>query len=237
MSRLAYYGAMTRLMFVLSLALLSMLPPLLQAAGLDHELKLLQQRIAGKFDNTQQVATGENLLREGIADPTRAPDPLYPIFSLIEAPAIGEHVVYLQWHQGSADGPLQRQRIWVFTVDEERNAVMMDFYTLQEPARWRDAHLSPASAARDMTLADLLPYPSSCRLPFRRHIDVFIGEIPKGDCRIVSQQTRTEMIINARIVVGAEQLWYEESGVRPDGTTVFRVPVSGSYQFRRRPDF
>lgn len=237
MSRLAYYGAMTRPVFVLSLAVLFLLPLPLQTAGLDHELKVLRQWVAGKFDNAQQVATGENRLREGLAESARTPDLLYPIFSLVEAPAIGEHVVYLQWHQGRADGPLQRQRIWVFTVDEERNAVMMDFYTLREPARWLDANLSPARAMRHMTLADLLPYPSSCRLPFRRHIDVFIGEIPKGECRIISQQTRTEMIIHARIVVGAEQLWYEESGVRPDGTTVFRVPASGSYQFRRRPDF
>jgi len=83
-------------------------------------------------------------------------------------------------------------------------------------------------------MADLLPYPPACRLPFRRHIDVFIGEIPREECRIVSQQTRTAMTINARIVVGKDALWYDESGVRADGSVVFRVPASGSYQFRRQ---
>lgn len=226
-----------RPVYVLTLAALLICPASLQADSLDYELTLLRQWLEGGFDNTRQVISGENLLREGPVDREQVPDLLYPIFSLVEAPAIGEHVVYLQWHQGSVDGPLQRQRIWAFTIDTERNAVMMDFYTLRNPARWRDAHLNPATAVRDMTPADLLPYPATCRLPFRRYIDVFIGEIPQGACRIVSQQTRTEMTIHARIVVSAGQLWYEESGIRADGSVVFRVPGSGSYQFQRRGDF
>lgn len=42
------------------------------------------------------------------------------------------------------------------------------------------------------------------------------------------------MTIRARIVIARDQLWYEEGGVRADGSVVFRVPASGSYQFRRR---
>ena len=198
------------------------------------ELQSLLSSIVGRFDNRQQVERGENFLRDGPVDPQRAPDLLFPVFALVEAPSIGKHVVYLQWHMGSPDGPLQRQRIWSFEIDSTRNAVMMDFFTLREPERWRDAHLRPEVALRSLTTADLLPYPPACRLPFRRHIDVFIVEIPSGECRIVSQQTRTAMTINARIVVGQDALWYDESGIRADGSVVFQVPASGSYQFRRQ---
>lgn len=156
------------------------------------------------------------------------------MFALVEAPQVGKHVVYLQWHIGSPEGPLQRQRIWTFEIDESRNAILMDFFTLREPSRWRDAHLQPTTAARAMTRDDLLPYPPSCRLPFRRYIDVFVGEIPRGECNIVSQQTRTAMTINARVVVGRNALWYDESGIRSDGSLVFEVPASGAYQFERR---
>lgn len=206
-----------------------------RAAGLDTELATLLEWVSGRFDNTQQVNSGENLLRPGPLTPERVPDLLYPVFALIDAPQIGQHVIYLQWHMGSPDGPLQRQRIWTFELDETRNAVLMDFFTLREPTRWRDAHLQPATAARSMTPADLLPYPPSCRLPFRRYIDVFIGEIPPGECNIVSQQTRTAMTIHARVIVGRDALWYDESGKRADGSMVFEVPASGTYQFRRRP--
>ncbi len=207
----------------------------LEAAGrLEAELAVLLDWLVGRFDNTRQVAQGENFLREGPADAERTPDLLFPVFAPVEAPALSGHAVYLQWPMGAPDGRLQRQRIWVFEIDASRNAVMMDFFTLREPERWRDAHLAPDTALLDLTDDDLIPYPPACRLPFRRHADVFIGEIPAGACRIVSQQTRTEMIINARVIVGQDQVWYDESGVRPEGSVVFQVPASGSYQFRRR---
>lgn len=203
------------------------------ATALEDELAILLGWVVGEFDNRRQVDSGENFLLETPADPAKAPDLLYPVFARVEAPALGRHVVYLQWPIGSPQGALQRQRIWSFEVDPQRNAVMMDFYTLREPARWRDAQLRPQIALRDIRRDDVIPYPPTCRLPFRRHADVFIGEIPSS-CRITSQQTRTDMTIRARIVVGRDQIWYQESGVRADGSVVFQVPVAGSYQFRRR---
>lgn len=211
--------------------------PALGGAGgettLDAELATLLAWTVGEFDNRQQVARGENSLLEVPPDPDRSPDLLFPVFVRVAAPALGRHVVYLQWPTGRPQGRLQRQRIWSFVVDPQRNAVLMDFYTLRDPARWRDAHLRPETALREISRDDVIPYPPSCRLPFRRHADVFIGEIPP-DCRITSQQTRTDMTIRARIVIGRDQLWYAESGVRADGSVVFQVPVAGSYQFRRR---
>lgn len=204
-----------------------------RAIDLATELDILLEWVSGHFDNEQQVKTGENRLRREPLDLDRAPDLLYPVFARVEAPQIGQHVVYLQWHIGSPDGPLQRQRIWSFEIDAALNAVLMDFFTLREPARWRDAHLQPATAMVELARADLLPYPPDCRLPFRRHIEVFIGEIPRGECNIVSQQTRTAMNIQARVVVSRHALWYDESGTRPDGSVVFKVPASGAYQFTR----
>jgi len=201
---------------------------------LEVELNTLIRWVVGDFDNQQQVVRSDNFLVESTPDPSRAPDLLFPVFALVEAPALGRHVIYLQWPIGSPEGRLQRQRIWAFEIDESRNAVMMDFFTLRDPDRWRDAQLDRRFALRSITRDDLIAYPSACRLPFRRHADVFIGEIPRGECRIISQQTRTDMMINAQIVIGRDQVWYEESGVRQDGSVVFKVPASGSYQFRRR---
>jgi len=200
---------------------------------LERELDTLLTWTSGEFDNRLQVERGENFLLDASIDPRKSPDLLFPVFARVEAPALGRHVIYLQWPMGSPQGALQRQRIWSFSIDPARNAVMMDFYTLREPARWRDAHLQPATALRSISLEDVIPYPPVCRLPFRRHADVFVGEIPP-QCRIVSQQSRTDMTIRAKIVVGRDQLWYAESGVRADGSVVFQVPAAGSYQFRRR---
>lgn len=201
---------------------------------LEREFNTLLSWVVGEFDNQQQVSWGENALLESPPSTAQAPDLLFPIFARVEAPALGRYVIYLQWPLGSPEGRLQRQRIWTFELDPERNAVLMDFFTLREPDRWKDAHREPQTALRGITREDLVTYPESCRLPFRRHANVFIGEIPRGQCRIISQQSRTDMTINARIVIASDQIWYQESGVRQDGSVVFKVPVAGSYQFKRR---
>jgi len=201
-------------------------------ASLEGDLDTLLGWVVGDFDNRQQVQRGENALLDSAPDLAKAPDLLYPVFARVEAPALGRHVVYLQWPIGSPQGALQRQRVWAFEIDRQRNAVLMDFYTLRDPARWRDAHLQPGTALREITRDDDIPYPPVCRLPCRRHADVFIGEIPP-ECRIISLQTRTDMTIRAHIVIARDQIWYQEGGVRADGSVVFRVPASGSYQFRR----
>jgi hypothetical protein len=228
-------GVMRRAFLLFTAAVVLAGSPFSQAQSiLDKELELLLGWVVGEFDNQLQRSRGENVLLESRPDPSKAPDLLFPVFARVEAPALGRHVIYLQWPLGRPQGVLQRQRIWTFEVDQQRNAVLMNFFILRDAGRWRDAHLRPTTALLGITREDVVPYPAACRLTFRRHIDVFVGEIPRGDCRIVSQQTRTDMTINAKIVIARDELWYDESGVRQDGSIVFKVPAEGSYQFRRR---
>jgi CpeT/CpcT family (DUF1001) len=203
------------------------------AEHLAAERATLLTWVQGTFSNVRQAREGTNALADKATAAEFAPDVLFPIFKKIDVPAFGAHVVYLQWPMGTPDGELQRQRIWVFADDPARNAVMMKFYTLKEPEKWLNAHVDPAKV-RAMTAADVIPYPPACDLPFRRQADVFLGEIPRGECKIVSQQTKISMTINARIVVGNDQVWYNESGTREDGSVVFQVPRSGAYEFVRR---
>lgn len=211
---------------LLALALLSAGVSVAQAQTTpDSDLSTLLAWVAGDFDTTQQAA-------DRAASP--APERLFAVFAKVHAPALGREVIYLQWAIDSPQGRLQRQRIWTFEVDASHNVILMDFFTLRDPDRWRDAHLQPETALSQISRADVIPYPPACRLPFRREGEAFVGEIPRGQCRIISQQTRTDMTIHARIVVTRDKLGYDESGVRQDGTIVFKVPSSGSYEFRRR---
>lgn len=218
------------------LALMACLAGPAQASSLaDHlaadEAELLKW-VQGNFTNLAQTKSGANAQADGPVTAENAPDLLYAVFQRVDIPAFDGTVIYLQWPMSAPDGKLQRQRIWVFKADPARNAVMMKFYTLKEPEKWVDAHLTPAKV-RAMTAADVIPYPPACDLPFRRFGDVFIGEIPRGRCKIVSQQTKTAMTINAQTIIGQDKVWYNESGVRDDGSVVFKVPRAGAYEFDR----
>ena len=203
-----------------------------QEQVLRQDMGQLAEWLEGTYSNGSQTLAGSNHLHEALIDPERAPDLIYARFHRIDAPEVGDTVFYLQWHMRTPFGDLQRQRIWSFRTDLERNAVTMDFYTLKEPDRWLNLFERPATAAT-LSLDDMTGYPPGCPLPFRRHIDVFIGEIPP-ECQIPSRTRGGMMQLMARVMIGEEQVWYDEGATHLEsGDVVFDVPASGAYQFKR----
>jgi hypothetical protein len=67
---------------------------------LEREFNTLLSWVVGEFSNQQQVSRGENALLESPPNAAQAPDLLFPIFARVEAPALGRHVIYLQWPLG-----------------------------------------------------------------------------------------------------------------------------------------
>ncbi|MEE4184640.1 MAG: CpcT/CpeT family chromophore lyase [Gammaproteobacteria bacterium] len=183
--------------------------------------------LEGEYSNQSQIAAGV-LAAEN--------DLLFPVFKRVHLPAFGSHVVYLQWPIGAPDGPLQRQRLWVFEHDDTDPpaGIRMKFFTLRQPERWHDAHIRPDKIA-GMTPDDAIGYPAVCRLPVVVTAQQITASIPAA-CEIVSQRTQTAMTLQAEIVITRTQVTYREGGVRADGTDVFRVPAAGEYVFDRLSD-
>ena len=189
------------------------------------DLAQLLEWVQGRYSNQQQYDTG------GV---TKASDLLFPVFKRIEVPAFGDSVIYLQWPIGSPTGDLQRQRIWVFDLDEAAGTITMDFFTLKEPGAWLNAHLDPQKVL-GMTRGDTIGYPETCLLPVSREGDQFVARIPKT-CEIVSQGTQTTMTLESHITITADQITYREAGLKADGSVVFRVPATREYVFDRLAD-
>ncbi len=225
---------MLRVISILALCCIGTVQAAPLSAHLAADHATLLAWVQGSFSNTRQVNEGTNALADGPMAEGATPDLLFPVFKRVEIPALEGDVIYLQWPMGSPEGKLQRQRIWVFKPDPARNAIMMKFYTLKEPEKWVNAHQEPAKV-KAMTLADVIPYPPACDLPFQKYGDVFMGEIPKTKCKIVSQQTKIAMTINGHTIIGKDKIWYHESGARDDNNAVvFQVPKSGAYEFDRK---
>ncbi len=195
------------------------------AAEEDSTLNRLVNSLEGRYSNAAQVDAGELDAENNL---------LFPVFSRVDIPAFGSHVVYLQWPIGAPDGSLQRQRLWTFHADAATGAIGMRFFTLREPDRWLDAHTNPTKV-HAMTPADTIGYPDACLLPVAEANGIFQASIPSS-CEIVSQATRTTMTLQASITIAADRITYSESGVRPDGSIVFKVPPSGQYAFERIAD-
>jgi hypothetical protein len=152
-------------------------------------------------------------------------------FARVDAPALGTHVLYLEWRSNGPDGPISRQRLWSFHTDPA-GELRMDFYAFVDgkPYAGRGGETGAfGTLARDA----LRGYGPSCALRFELQARGFVGEISAEECTITAASGR-RMGINARVALTADgTLEYRESGRLDDGRYAFRVPPTEPYRFQR----
>ena len=156
-------------------------------------------------------------------------------FHRVDAPALGDHVIYLEWRAGGPDGPVSRQRIWVFHADEQGRAAGMDFYTLRDPGAYAGRGGEPGAFA-ELSEDDLTGYPEGCTLtPVDAGPDGFVLRVDAADCVITARSGR-EMGIRARIALSRDRLSYAEAGILEDGRYAFLVPGGEQLAYAFRPE-
>lgn len=186
-------------------------------------------RLEGQFNNFAQAASMPDSISPKPALTGQWLNPLCLHHRRVSLPALGSHVLYLQWHEASCDGALNRQRLWAFR--QEGGRILMDFYSFKNPDLYKDAHLHP-ERLKDLTLDDLVAYPEGCTLQWRYEKGVFYGLLDPKTCHIIARSGRN-MALEAVITVSRKGFSYRESGQLPDGNFAFKVPGWSAYAFKR----
>lgn len=179
-------------------------------AGSDADVAALVTWMSGHFSSAQQVAD----------DPSAR---MRHVFATqVDMPKIPGETMYLEWHAGSADGPIDSQRIWSYEAKGDH--IEMRFYTFLENA---DAALTgitspsniPTEAVANLTVNDLYAYPEECVFRLYRRGDVIEGKNGTGSCRIFNRSL---------------DVW-----MRPDVTVRFepgRIYEAATYSYERKED-
>lgn len=193
----------------------------------------LASSLIGHYDNAAQFAAAPETLK---VPPSVAGDWLdqqYALFARVEAPAIGDHVIYLEWRSGSSEGPISRQRIWSFREDET-GAARMDFFAFVDGGLWAGRGEQPgAFLALDRDA--LRGYGADCALRFQPSDEGgWHGSISAHDCSLVALSGRRMGITAEVTILPNGTLRYQESGQLENGEYAFRVPPNQPYQFERR---
>ncbi len=143
----------------------------------------------------------------------------YVFGTRVDIPAVPGETMYLEWHAGAPDGPIDSQRIWAY--EAKGNEIEMRFYTFYEKA---DATLTGILSSQDidrdavaaLTMDDFHTYPDECTFTLARIGDVIEGQNGYGDCRIFNRSLDVWM-------------W-------PDVTVRFepdRIFEAGTYEYER----
>ena len=170
----------------------------------------LALRLEGVWDNGAQVE----------ADPARPH--LHVGHIAFESGAADGALVYAELRVGGPQGELYRQRVYGLSALGASSGVRMAVYELAEPEQ-----IAGADAARLSSLSydDMVRFNPGCDFNWRPDGAVWIGEMRDGACRITSQRSGVDMIINAEFTIGDDRFTHSESGRNAEtGVTIFEPP-------------
>ncbi|MCH8478877.1 MAG: CpcT/CpeT family chromophore lyase [Wenzhouxiangella sp.] len=188
--------------------------------------------LAGSYDNADQYQAAPDALKVPPSVQGDWLDHQHAIFTLVNAPAIGEQVLYLEWRSGGPDGPISRQRIWSFRTDPASGQVRMDFYAFVDGDPWAGLVDQP-DAFVSLDHSALRGYGPDCALRFTADSSGgWHGIISADECSLVASSGR-RMGIDASVELEPDgTLHYRESGRLESGQYAFRVPPTKPYRFR-----
>ncbi len=208
-------GRMAASAALVSLGLMAGTPTASAANG--PEPAAIAARLQGSWTNLAQIAGAY-----GTGGTDASVDARFMEMAVVEAPAFGDHVVYLQWRAPDAEGRVTRQRLWAFDRDAEGRTIMR-FFALLDANALIDAHRTAPERFARLSPADVTGYPEGCTLPFTEIAGAYVGSIPES-CVITAQRSGRTMRIEAHIRVEPRRFVYDERGIMGDGSIVFDVP-------------
>ena len=194
----------------------------------------LAAALTGSYDNSAQFDAAPDALKVPPSVDGDWLDHQHAVFAPVNAPEIGDQVLYLEWRRDGPAGEISRQRIWSFRDDPASGQVQMDFYAFVDGEPWAGRADDP-DAFIGLQPEALRGYGPNCALRFESAADgTWHGAISAEECILVAASGRS-MGIDAAIHLDPDgTLYYQESGRLESGHYAFRVPPTKPYRFKPR---
>lgn len=193
--------------------------------------------LTGRFSNAQQYENAPEDWRE--AQPGTAEEWLdlqFATHARVDAPALGEHVIYVEWRSGAEDGPISRQRLWVFREGEGRWSAGFDVFGFRDPEAFA-GRADEEGAFASLTEEDLAGHPAECLVEARSPAHAGYYFTVESDNCIVTTESGDEIRLRASLRGHRDFFTYREWGSTLEHQLVFSIPgVPYPYTFRRLRD-
>ena len=217
---------------VATLVVLSLAAGPAAAGSLQQDLEDLLSWFAGEFDNHLQVIEEE----EAESPPEQPHEWIHSIFQPVELPALGEHVFYVEQYTDGDPAKIYRNRLYTFSVNADEQAIQLTIHSFADPKAVEGAHLDPSKLA-GLTADDVRSI-SGCEVYWKREAaDRFIGSIPDGACRVVSQRSGKTLIIDDDLVLTPDEIWIGDRAEDEDGNWVFGNRAGIPHKLKRSRNF
>ncbi|MFZ4120870.1 MAG: chromophore lyase CpcT/CpeT [Caulobacterales bacterium] len=185
----------------------------------------------GRFDNDRQVFFEPDI---GVPESDRH-ERIHSIFRPVALPAFGDHVFYVEQYLDADPARVYRQRLYVMSIDESRNAIRLAIHIPKNPDAIRGAYLNPDLLAQ-LTPADMTTYPG-CDVFWRRQETMFVGGMAHDACRITSTRSGRTLIVSDDLILSADGISIHDRAVDEQGAYVYGNRAGVPHQLRRARPF
>lgn len=169
----------------------------------------------GEFDSGEQVAFADEL---GIPKDA-VPERIHSIFRRVNLPAFGEHVFYVEQYLDGDPAKIYRQRLYVFSLDEQEQAIKLVIHIPPDPKALVGAHRDP-SKLTGLT-PEMTRSPPGCEVYWRRRGDAFLGDMKPGACTFKSERSGKTIVVSDDLYLDDDEIWIHDRAVDADGGYVY----------------
>ncbi len=147
----------------------------------------------------------------------------YSIFTRVELPQFGAITFYAEQRRWLADSPpegeVYRQRIYVITLDKERQKIRLRVHVPKDPLGMLGAYRDP-SLLKDLTPEDTVVWPG-CDLFWSWESDHFIGRLDHGACTFNSTAYGQRVQLEEYLLLASDEMHFADRGLSMDGAYLF----------------
>ncbi len=193
--------------------------PAATAADAPIELRAAMQDLLEWLPGSYSSAAQVYLEAASGAPPSGPHEQVYREISRIDAPQIGEFVLFSQVRRGGKSGPLPEAQpnLLVLEYDLARRAIAMSGRRIRDAGQFVDLQRRPADWSR---VATDPAYGVNCHVLWRRHGRQLVGRVAdaghEGSCTMRARDGRT-LRWETEWVLNPDELWLDDNGYDAGG--------------------
>ena len=181
------------------------------AADLEHFLGWF----AGEYDNNEQVW---QQAVDGVAPEDRH-ERIHHIFLPVAAPAVGAHTHFVKQYMDGDYENVYRQRLYSFSLDDERGAIELAIHSFNDEARYRYADRDPA-VIEGIEPGEVRNMPG-CNVYWRFVDGHYLGQMDDGACFYYSANLEQNVYITDTLTLTAEEIRIGDKAFDEHGNRLF----------------
>jgi len=142
----------------------------------------------------------------------------------LDAPAIGDNVLYVEEYRDGQPGETYRQRIYTLSVDEQEQVIRVNLANFKDRGKYIGAH-SDISMLDGLTMDDIAPFPEACDLIVEQRGNRYHMRMRANACAFGGQAFSYEAVITGTAY------WFRDKIVRLEDDTI--VMTMANFNFHK----